>query len=89
MRLRLSTVLGIISWGLILLLLVLVLLKHFRLITSPSFQDIALGAILTELLRLELKLKEVNVKFELLWGEFKSERRFSRFSFPLLSEGFG
>jgi hypothetical protein len=75
MRIKPSTALGIISWGLILLLLILLLLKHFKLVASPSFQDIALGAILTELLRLELKLKEVDVKFELLWSEFKKRKR--------------
>ena len=67
-------ILGIIAWGLILFALLIILLKLLGIIGSPPVTEILLGGVLAELLRIETKFREFNVKLSLLWDEFKKRK---------------
>ena len=67
-------ILGIIAWGLILFALLIILLKLLGIIGSPPVTEILLGGGLAELLRIETKFREFNVKLSLLWDEFKKRK---------------
>jgi len=75
MKVKLTDILGIISWGLIIAIFLLFVLKIAGIIHSPSFEELLLSAILSELIRLELELREVKIKTELLWKDFKSRKK--------------
>ena len=75
MKVKLTDILGIISWGLIIAIFLLFVLKIAGIIHSPSFEELLLSAILSELIRLELELREVKIKTELLWKDFKNRKK--------------
>lgn len=60
------TALGIIAWSLIGFAILSFLLKYLGLINSPPITEILLGGILAELLRIETKFKEFNVRLSML-----------------------
>lgn len=68
------TILGIIAWGLIGFALLAFLLKLFNIINSPPITEILLGGILAELLRIETKFKEFNVRLNMLWSDFTKRK---------------
>jgi hypothetical protein len=72
----LDKILGIIAWGLIGFAVLSIILKILGLINSPPITEILLGGTLIELLRIETKIKEFNIKLSLLWSDLKKRKEF-------------
>jgi len=70
----LDLILGIIAWGLIAFAVLIIILEWLGIIGSPPITEILLGGILAELLRIETKFKEFNVKLNLLWSDLKKRK---------------
>ncbi len=74
-RLTQRTILGIIAWGLIIFSILAIILKWLNIINSPPIAEILLSGILVELLRIETKFKEFNVRLNTLWSDFMKRKK--------------
>jgi len=70
----LDIILGIIAWGLIAFAVLIILLKLLGIVNSPPIPEILLAGILAELLRIETKFKEFNIKLGIIWTDFKKRK---------------
>ncbi len=68
------TLLGIIAWGLIEFAILSSVLKSLNIINSPPITELLLAGILAELLRIETKFKEFNIKQNMLWSDFTKRK---------------
>jgi len=69
-------ILRIIIWGAVGFVVLIVVLKAVGVIHSPEYiVETLVGIMLADLLRLEGVMKEMKLKLNMLWSEFKKRKK--------------
>lgn len=72
----LDKILRIIVWGAVGFIVLVLILKSVGVIHSPEYIiETLVGIILADLFRLEGVMKEMKIKSNMLWSEFKKRKK--------------
>jgi len=72
----LDKILRIIVWGAVGFIVLVLILKSVGVIHSPEYIiETLVGIILADLFRLEGVMKEMKIKLNMLWSEFKKRKK--------------
>jgi hypothetical protein len=67
----------IVIWGGIAFIILFIILKALGIVKSPSLMESLLIFIVGELIRVENKLKEIELRLNLIWSDFKKRKKLS------------
>jgi hypothetical protein len=67
----------IVIWGGIAFIILFIVLKAVGIVKSPSLMESLLIFIVGELIRVENKLREVELRLNLIWSDFEKRKKLS------------
>jgi len=69
-------ILRIIVWGVVAFIILIITLKAVGIIRSPEYIiETLIGVMLADLFRLEGAMKEMKLKLDMVWSEFKKRKK--------------